>query len=191
MKKIIKQASIIGALAIVAAIIILGITGVPAKAQQNSLTGNAAGENINPVKSITAQSNLPNPSAGKVQEVLLIFKNYEYQLEPSTLVKGIPVRLTVDLDSVYGCMRDVVIPSFSVRKYVRSGDNVIEFTPDKSGTFNIRCSMNMGRGTFSVQDADGEIADYTETNPSSSGLGLDSGTCRIDQAGGCGCRGYS
>ena len=84
------------------------------------------------------------------QEVTLRFVNYEYVLEPSVLKKDVPVRMTVDLDSVYGCMRDVVIKSFNVRKYVRPDDNVIEFMPDKTGTIGIACSMNMGRGQFTV-----------------------------------------
>ena len=86
------------------------------------------------------------------QEVTLRFINYEYVLEPSVLKKDVPVRMTVDIDSVYGCMRDIVIKSFGVRKYVRPGDNVIEFMPDKTGTIGIACSMNMGRGQFTVVD---------------------------------------
>ncbi len=90
--------------------------------------------------------------SGDYQEVTLKFINYEYVLEPSVLKKGVPVRMTVDLSTVSGCMRDIVISSFNVRKYVSQGDNVIEFMPDKSGEFIIACSMNMGRGSFSVSD---------------------------------------
>lgn len=87
---------------------------------------------------------------GEYQSVTLKFENYEYVLEPSTLKKGIPVRMEVELDSVYGCMRDIVIKEFNVRKYVREGDNIIEFLPNKAGTIGIACSMNMGRGKFLV-----------------------------------------
>lgn len=121
-----------GAGLIIVAVIFFAITGTPTKAS-NQVTGNVA----------TAPT-------GEYQEVLLTFKNYEYQLEPSTLKKDVPVRMTVDLDSIYGCMRDVVIRDFGVRKYVQPGDNIISFTPTKTGTINIACSMNMGRGQFTV-----------------------------------------
>ena len=120
---------------------------------------------------------------GGVQEVTLTFENYAYKLSPSRLQEGVPVRMVVDLDSVYGCMRDVVIPAFNVRKYVSEGDNVIEFTPTKSGTINIACSMNMGRGTFEVVSNDGQVADFVDTSaPEAS-----AGSC--GSSGGCGCGG--
>jgi len=55
------------------------------------------------------------------------------------------------MSTVVGCSRDIVISSFGVRKAVSPGDNIIEFTPDKTGTINIACSMNMYRGTFQSQ----------------------------------------
>ena len=117
----------------------------------------------------------------KVQEVKLSFVNYEYQLEPATLAAGIPVRMEVDLSTVYGCMRDVRIPAFGVSQYVSEGKNVIEFVPTKTGTFNIMCSMNMGRGTFAVVDSTGTASDFVEAAPPSGSCGGSAGGC-----GGCG-----
>ena len=84
------------------------------------------------------------------QQVTLYFINYEYKLVPENLLVGVPVRMTVDLETVYGCMRAVMIPAFNVRKFVNENDNTIVFTPDRTGNFNILCTMNMGRGTFRV-----------------------------------------
>ena len=84
------------------------------------------------------------------QHVELYFINYEYKLVPENLIAGIPVRMEVDMDTVYGCMRAIMIPAFNVRKYVNDNDNIVEFTPTKTGVFNIMCTMNMGRGTFRV-----------------------------------------
>ncbi len=117
-------------------------------------------------------------SSGEVQDVKLRFENYQYVMEPSSLKAGVPVRIEVDLSSVYGCMRDIVIPQFNVRKYVGEGDNIVEFTPDRTGTFWIVCSMNMGRGQFSVAEAGSsasgsKASDYIEPAPT----------------GGCGCGG--
>ncbi|PIN76138.1 hypothetical protein COV18_00800 [Candidatus Woesearchaeota archaeon CG10_big_fil_rev_8_21_14_0_10_37_12] len=88
--------------------------------------------------------------SGDVQEVILSVQNYGYVLAPSTLNKDIRVRMVVDMSSVQGCLRDVVIPEFGVRKLVSNSDNIIEFTPTKTGEFDIFCSMKMGIGKFEV-----------------------------------------
>jgi hypothetical protein len=135
-----------------------------------------------PGESITGNAVLdPTIVGSEMQSVTLKMVNYGYELEPSTFKKGVPVRMEVDLSTVYGCMRDVRIPAFGVSKYVREGDNVIEFTPTKSGTFNIACSMNMGRGSFSVEEGDGQVAAYVEPEPIA-----EAGSCGSG-AGGCGC----
>lgn len=85
-----------------------------------------------------------------VQKVMLSMQGGRYILEPSELRLGVPVEMEVQMDTVSGCMQDIVISSFGVRKYVQKGDNIIRFTPDKAGTFGIACSMNMGQGKFKV-----------------------------------------
>jgi plastocyanin domain-containing protein len=117
-----------------------------------------------------------------VQEVTLTFKNYEYQLSPPQLRQGVPVRMTVDLSTVTGCMRSIVIPSFNVKQTVSSGDNIITFTPDKAGTFNIACSMNMGRGTFTVVNELGTTTGFIEQAAAPTA----GGSCGM-AGGGCGC----
>lgn len=168
-KQIILLGAILALAGIVGASVFLGGSAEKVSAT-NTITGNAA-------KTIS--------NNGQVQEVKLTFKNYQYQLEPSTLQKDVPVRMTVDLNSVSGCMRDVVIPSFGVKKYVSSNDNVIEFTPDKAGTFNIACSMNMGRGRFDVVDSSGSTSGFVEEAPAE----VAGGSCGGASAGGCGCGG--
>jgi len=77
-------------------------------------------------------------------------KNNEYRVEPSVLKKNIPVRMTAEVNSLPGCAKSVVIRDFGVRKSVSTANNIIEFTPDKTGTIEIACSMNMYHGTFTV-----------------------------------------
>jgi uncharacterized protein len=118
------------------------------------------------------------------QVVKLKYENYQYQLYPNVMKKGVPVRMEVDLNTVTGCMVAVRIPSFSVAKTVSQGDNIITFTPDKTGTFNIACSMGMGRNTFSVVDDNGQPSSYVETAPAQAA----GGSCGAN-GGGCGCMG--
>jgi len=85
-----------------------------------------------------------------IQSAKLYMKNNEYRVEPSVLKKNIPVRMTAEVNSLPGCAKSVVIRDFGVRKSVSTANNIIEFTPDKTGTIEIACSMNMYHGTFTV-----------------------------------------
>lgn len=121
---------------------------------------------------------------GGAQEVQLTVQGGSYMPNPIRVKKGVPVRLVADLNSVRGCASSIVIPDFGVRKAVRAGDNVIEFTPDKSGTFQFSCSMGMYRGTIVVEEADGTVAAYAGTAPAVTG------GCKMGAGGGgCGCGG--
>jgi plastocyanin domain-containing protein len=90
--------------------------------------------------------------AKPVQVVKLSFDDKGYVVTPSTVTKGVPVKMEVDLDTVKGCMRTVVIDAFGVKQTVKAGATTIEFTPSKSGPIQIVCGMNMGKGQFTVAE---------------------------------------
>jgi plastocyanin domain-containing protein len=90
--------------------------------------------------------------AKPVQQVKLSFDDKGYVVTPPTVTKGIPVKMEVDLDTVKGCMRTVVIDAFNVKQTVKAGATTIEFTPTKSGPIQIVCGMNMGKGQFTVAE---------------------------------------
>ncbi len=73
--------------------------------------------------------------------------------DPSTLYvkKGMPVRIHYSADEYAGCGREVIFPEYKIRKLAPSnGEALIEFTPQKIGTFPFHCSMQMFRGTIEV-----------------------------------------
>jgi plastocyanin domain-containing protein len=86
------------------------------------------------------------------QAVKLTFDDKGYVVTPNTVTKGVPVKMDVDLSTVKGCMRTVVINAFNVKQTVKEGATTIEFTPSKSGKIEIICGMNMGKGSFTVVD---------------------------------------
>ena len=90
--------------------------------------------------------------AAKAQMVKLSFDDKGYVVTPSTVTKGVPVKMEVDLTTVKGCMRTVVIDAFNVKQTVKEGSTTIEFTPTKSGPIQIVCGMNMGKGQFTVAE---------------------------------------
>jgi plastocyanin domain-containing protein len=91
-------------------------------------------------------------SRKKQQQVRLTADESGYVLTPSRLSKGVPVKMDVDLQTVKGCARTVVISAFGVRKAVSKDDSTIEFVPNKSGTFDVVCGMNMVKGSLTVVD---------------------------------------
>jgi len=127
-------------------------------------------------------SNNNTNSNGEFQIVKLSVENGKYVMNPSELKVGVPVRLEADMSKMPGCSRSIVIASFNVRKTFTSTSNIIEFTPNKAGTFNIACSMNMYKGTFTVLGNDGSKSNYVEQAPTGGGSCGASG-------GGCGCGG--
>lgn len=117
---------------------------------------------------------------GNAQVVKLSVEGGKYVLEPSTIKAGLPVRIEANLAEMPGCSKSVSIPAFNIQKNLYGKDNIIEFTPSKAGTFNIACSMNMYKGTFTVLNGDGTKSSYAE-KPITGGHTCGSGGC-----GGCG-----
>jgi plastocyanin domain-containing protein len=114
------------------------------------------------------------------QVVKLHVEGGQYVLEPESIKVGIPVRIEADMEKMPGCSRSIVIPAFNVRKNLGNTDNSIEFTPTKSGTFNIACSMNMYKGTFKVLDESGKEPQYVEPK------NTQASSCSTGGCGGCG-----
>jgi hypothetical protein len=137
----------------VAAIFVVIIVVVALKFSPIGNVGLSSSTSSTSKSAINAVSNSPNIASGEIQNIKLSVVGGTYILTPNVLKKDVPVRMEVDLSSVKGCARDVVIKDFNVRKYVKDGDTIISFTPTKIGTINIACSMNMYRGSFTVEDA--------------------------------------
>ena len=89
-------------------------------------------------------------SDGEAQKIVIGVKDYNYY--PNTIKVKVGVPLSISLDkSVYGCLRDFTIRDFGIRKYLKTPEDTIEFTPTKKGTFKFACSMGMGTGTLIVE----------------------------------------
>jgi len=135
-------------------------------AGQDSLVSAASSSQANPGSSAQASGNSALPSYlkaltteqaatakvnGNVQEISLTIAGGKYSPNLITVKKGIPLKLTVTAAANAGCAREIVFPDFGIDKVVSPGSTVlIEFTPDKEGTFAFRCPMNMARGKLVV-----------------------------------------
>lgn len=126
------------------------ISGNGAQAAQISI-GKATVENGVQVIRMTADNNGYTPNAFYVQ-------------------KGIPVKWIITGNQINSCNNAVAVPSLNIQKTLKSGENIIEFTP-KDGDINFSCWMGMIRGVIKVTDnldsVDTSKADSSIPTPSS------------------------
>lgn len=71
-----------------------------------------------------------------------------------TVQKDIPVRWTIHAPegTLNGCNYRMILREYGIMKTLDYGDNVIEFTPEQSGTIPYSCWMGMVQGTIIVNE---------------------------------------
>jgi len=86
-----------------------------------------------------------------------------------TVKEGMPVKWIINAPkgSINGCNNRIFIPEYNIEYQFKTGENIIEFTPSKTGTFPYSCWMGMIRSTIKVVDSNSEI----ETGSNESGQG--------------------
>lgn len=89
---------------------------------------------------------------GGVQEVTIrVAGGYD----PSVIrvKRGQPVRLVFDRREGAGCSEEVVLPEFGIKRFLPAFQKtVVQFTPEKTGSFGFTCGMSMLRGKLTVED---------------------------------------
>ncbi|MFH0714124.1 MAG: cupredoxin domain-containing protein [Candidatus Micrarchaeota archaeon] len=142
-----------------------------------SLTGAVVGAGSKLSSEIKPQA---SSATGNVKTFQLSFDGAAYSPQVLRVKLGDKVRIEADTNTLRGCMTTIVAPDFGVRKRISPGDNVIEFTADKAGTFRISCPMGMGNGKIEVEDANGNVPTNIASPPIANSCG---------SSGGCGCGG--
>ncbi len=87
-----------------------------------------------------------------VQVVRMTESTRGYTPNSFTVVRGTPVRWVIDAKDPYSCSSTIIASKIGVQKNLVAGQNVVEFTPQESGTIPFSCSMGMYRGSFTVVD---------------------------------------
>ena len=76
---------------------------------------------------------------------------------------GIPVKWIIDAPqgSINGCNNRMIVRDFGIEHTFQTGENIIEFNPEKTGKVSYTCWMGMIRGTISITDEsiEGEASD--------------------------------
>jgi uncharacterized protein len=63
---------------------------------------------------------------------------------------GIPVEWEIYGPKFMGCFDTLISRKLNISTRLKSGANIVEFTPTKPGTYTFSCSMGMSRGTMIV-----------------------------------------
>lgn len=84
-------------------------------------------------------------------QIININLNYDNYLN-IIVEKDIPVKMIIHVDEekLTGCNNEIIIREFGIKKKLQAGDNIIEFTPTKTGTFSYTCWMNMIKNEIRV-----------------------------------------
>ena len=97
-----------------------------------------------------------NPERVKVNEgiqtVSSVLSSGRY---PDITVKaGTPVRWIINAPkgSINGCNYKFMIPEYGIEHTLKTGENIIEFTPDRSGVSYYNCWMGMIQGKITIQE---------------------------------------
>jgi sulfite exporter TauE/SafE/copper chaperone CopZ/plastocyanin domain-containing protein len=91
-----------------------------------------------------------------------------------TVQQGIPVKWTINAPqgSINGCNNRMIIREYKIEYRFKPGENIIEFTPDKTGKFSYSCWMGMIRSSITVVEEGQSVADIGEPNLSPSPAGV-------------------
>lgn len=92
-------------------------------------------------------------ATGEVQVIRMTQDADGYHPSPlPTLTAGVPVRLIIDSQDTYSCASSFVIPGLGIERRLKPGENIIEFTPTRTGAIPFSCSMGMYRGVINVTE---------------------------------------
>jgi len=97
--------------------------------------------------------NITNTTAKQEAQVIRIVQDASgYTPKQLTVKKGQPVKLIIDSQDSYTCATSFTMPKAGIRKTLKPGENVLEFTPGEAGTLPFSCSMGMYRGVINVTE---------------------------------------
>jgi plastocyanin domain-containing protein/sulfite exporter TauE/SafE/copper chaperone CopZ len=138
-----------------------------------------AGININPITALASSSKSllgGNSSSSSnanivkatikdgVQTINMTADNNGYSPNAFYVQKGMPVKWVIDGKQLNSCNQTIVIQALNKQQKLKSGENVIEFTPgDKD--LNFSCWMGMIRGVIKVTDKL-DTVDTSKADPS-------------------------
>ena len=92
---------------------------------------------------------------GDVQQVRVTVRG-GYSPDLVRARQGVPLRIVFDRQESGECSSRVVLPDFAVNRPLPAfAHTTVQLMPDRTGTFEFACGMNMVHGTLVVEPASG------------------------------------
>ncbi|MBU0981032.1 MAG: sulfite exporter TauE/SafE family protein [Nanoarchaeota archaeon] len=166
-----------------------------------ALTGTGLDSN-SLIASVSAAGNEMTGNAIAMEDGYQIIRmdvtRYGWEPDKFVLKKGVPVRWIINGKEITGCNNAIQVPKLGLKFDIQRGEQVIEFTPDETGSIPWSCWMGMIPGIFIVKD-DIDLSDEEEIQKEldavpvqakgSCGGSCGSSTCGAARGGSCGCGG--
>ena len=84
--------------------------------------------------------------ASAAQEATVVVRG-GYDPQVIHVKAGTPLRLTFDRQETSSCSEEVVLADFNLRRFLPANQKTtLELTPERPGTYEFTCGMNMLRG---------------------------------------------
>ena len=102
------------------------------------------------VAAAVSDGTLSTRMEGGVQTVTTVFGSNNYQTFVARA--GVPLKWTIRIkaEDLNGCNQTMVVPAYGIKKKLRPGDNLVEFTPKAAGVIAYSCWMGMIRSSITV-----------------------------------------
>jgi sulfite exporter TauE/SafE/copper chaperone CopZ len=114
---------------------------------------NAVREAVNPLRAARKAAESPPPPIRIEEGVQILNSTLSGGRYPAiTVQQGVPVRWTISAPpgSINGCNNRMIIREYGIEHRFTPGENLIEFTPGRTGRFSYSCWMGMIRSSITV-----------------------------------------
>lgn len=141
-KRFSKKVMTVGAVLVV-------VMGLAMLSQGRSLSGLASNMFVN-----TKNNNVANEKAELKNGVQVVKSTLQSGSYPNiTVSAGVPVKWVINAPkgSINGCNYKMVLSEYDIEHTFTEGENIIEFTPEKTGTVSYTCWMGMIYGSIYVK----------------------------------------
>lgn len=134
--------------------VLVAVLGLSMLSQGWSLSGFATGQTSAPQSGAAVSGPVLEDGVQVVRSTLLPGRYPQI-----TVWAGTPVKWVIDAPegSINGCNNRLFIQEYGVEHSFKTGENVITFTPEETGTFGYSCWMGMIRSSITVAEPGTEI----------------------------------
>ena len=115
---------------------------------------------------------------GDYQEVNMDVTRYGWEPSSFVLQKGVPVKWLINVKELTGCNNEIIVRDYGIDIKLKKGLNIVEFTPDKTGTIGWSCWMGMIPGSFIItEDGTASATEIASADPGPAGSCGGGGSC--------------